>query len=112
MNHAANASPLRGQHRFDRGPISRVYKIGTDFAYRANQSPDLKPRSGLAGETDDPRSCSLDPFRIRTQASNRAYHVFEAVGIQSRDQVDEAVLQAAFAETVHYVHNANRAAAC
>ena len=107
MNYAAGANPLSGEYGFDCGPIARVYEIGANLTYLPDQCPDLKPCAGLAGQTDDPRPSSLEAFRIRTQPAHCANHVFEAVGIQSRDQVDKAVLKTAFTKTIDYVKNTN-----
>src|SRR5580658_220746 len=85
-----------------------MHQIRVNRAYGTGQCRHLKPTVRLCSKTDDLRAAGLDGIRIRTQAANRTYDVLEAVVVQSRDQIDESVLQATLPKTVYHVHNADR----
>src|ERR1035438_26046 len=105
--HRAGTNPSPGEYRFDRRPIPRMHNIRLHLSDGACQQSRLKARVVLLGEALDPYPVARQAIRIRSQAPQGAHHMLEPGGIHTVDEVHQAVLQATFAQAVHYMHDAD-----
>src|SRR6202050_108675 len=107
VHHGAATSQPSRRRRFNCAPIAPVDDVRLRFTNRANKRPQMKGRLGdLSFQANHADAFAWKPARIGPQLTNRAYHVLEALGIESLDQVDHPVFEAALTQAVNEMHDA------